>query len=274
MDENRIEVKSSDSTKAYFWTVGDKNKPPLIWVPGFTGTHVDLMKVAALLSKKYFVYVPDMPGWGQSPRFSKELTIANYADYLKSVLDQLKISKITYVGHCMGATIGIEFGARFSENLEQVILISAPNLGGTLYDKLLLFIADSAIRFPKKIRPLFYFWRNRFFGAAANIFVIRIKGKIKKLKLIWHYILIQGKPKEDSIEESWRSLIHFDYSKIKEIKVPVHIIHGEEDILITKKQIAKLHGFLPKATVYFVKDCGHSPPVENPQGTAEAILQY
>lgn len=274
LNEKRIEVESAPNTKAYCWTIGDKQNPPLLVVPGFTGTHTDLMPIAESLSQKYFVIVTDMPGWGESPRFSKELNVENYVTYLKSLIDQLGISKIAFFGHCMGATLGIEFANCYPENLKELFLLSAPYLGGTLYDKLLVFDADQAVRFPKKIRPLFYLWRNRYFGAAANIFVIRCVGKIRKLKLIMHYVLIQGEPNEDSIEEAWRSLMHYDYKKIGNIKAPVHIIHGNEDILITKKQVEKLRGFLPTATVDYVLNSGHMPPVENPQGVAEAILKY
>ena len=274
MNENRIEVESSPNIKAYCWTAGDKKNPPLLLVPGFTGTHTDLMDVADGLTEKYFVIVPDFPGWGESPRFTQGLTIENYAAYVKSLIDQLKIEKITYAGHCMGATVGIEFANRFPEKLKDLFLLSAPNLGGTLSDKLLIFMADSALHFPKKIRPLFYLWRNRYTCALANIFVIRCVGKMRKLKLIMHYVLVQGDANEDSIEEAWISLIHYNYKKIADVKAPVHIIHGNEDILINKKQVEKLHSFLPTATVDYVLDSGHMPPVENPQGVASAILKY
>jgi len=89
-----------------------------------------------------------------------------------------------------------------------------------------------------------------------------------------HYILIQGEPNEDSVEEAWKSLIHYDYKEIGNIKIPTHIIHGNEDILINKEQVKKLHSFLPSATVDYVLNCGHMPPVENPQGLAEIILKY
>jgi pimeloyl-ACP methyl ester carboxylesterase len=273
-DYQRIEVESAPNLKAYCWTVGDKNNPPLLVVPGFTGTHTDLMPIAEDLAQKYFVIVTDMPGWGESSRFPQELSVENYVTYLKSLIDQLKIPKISYFGHCMGATLGIEFTNRFSDNLKELFLLSTPYLGGTLYNKFLILDADLAIRFPKKIRPLFYLWRNRYFGAIANIFVIRVIGRIRKLQLILHYVLIQGEPNEDSIEEAWRSLMHYDYKRIENIKIPVHIIHGNEDILITKKQVEKLHGFLPSATVDFVLNSGHMPPVENPKGVSEAILKY
>jgi pimeloyl-ACP methyl ester carboxylesterase len=274
MNQNRIEVESSQNTKAYCWTAGDKKNPPLLLVPGFTGTHTDLMRLAGFLSKKYFVIVPDLPGWGDSPRFSGKLTIENYAAYIKSLLDQLGIFKVTFAGHCMGATIGIEFAYKFPETLNQLFLISTPNLGGTLANKLLVFDADLAVRFPKKVRPLFYLWRNRFFGAIVNIFVIRVVGKMRKLQLIMHYVSIQGKSNEDSVEEAWRSLIHYDYKKLENVTVPAHIIHGNEDILINKSQVKKLCNFLPSATVDYVPNCGHMPPVENPQGVSEAILKY
>jgi len=270
----KIEVNSSSTTKAYAWTVGDKQNPPLIVVPGYTGTHTDLMGIATDLSQKYYVIVTDMPGWGESPRFPEELTVENYITYLKSLIDQLGISKTAFFGHCMGAALGIEFANRYPENLTELFLLSTPYLGGTLYNKFLIFDADLAVRFPKKIRWLLYLWRNRWFGMLANIFVIRVVGKMRKLQLIVRYVLIQGEPNEDSIEEVWRSLMHYDYKKFANIKAPTHIIHGNEDILITKKQVKKLHGFLPTATVDFVLHSGHMPPVENPKGVSEAILKY
>ncbi len=273
-DYQRIEVESAPNTKAYCWTVGNEQNPPLLLMPGFTGTHVDLMKLAGLLTSRYFVIVPDMPGWGESPKFNKELTIENYTLYIKSLLEQLKISKITYVGHCMGATLGIELGIKIPEKLEQIFLISTPNLGNTLYHKLLLFAADTAVKFPKSVRPLFYLWRNRFSAALVNIFVIRIRGKMHKLKLIWHYVVVQGEPDENSIEEAWRDMIHFDYAKIKNVKIPVHLVHGNEDLLIPRSRVREVLEFQPKATIDYVKDCGHMPPVENPEGVAEAILRY
>ena len=273
-DYKRIEVESSPNTKAYCWTVGNEQNHPLFLVPGFTGTHTDMMRLAELLSAKYFVIVPDMPGWGESPRFAEKLTIENYTAYVKSLFDQLGISQITYVGHCMGATIGIEFTNQFPENIKQLFLITTPYLSGTFYNKLLVFDTGLALRFPRKVRPLFYLWRNRFFGAAANVFIIKVTGKMRKLKLIMHYVLIQGEPNEDSIEETWSSMIHYDYKRLTNVKSPVHIIHGNEDILTTKSQMKKLHEFLPSATVNFVLHAGHMPPIENPQGVAEAILKY
>jgi pimeloyl-ACP methyl ester carboxylesterase len=97
---------------------------------------------------------------------------------------------------------------------------------------------------------------------------------MRKLKLIMHYVLVQGEPNEDSIEEAWFSMIHYDYKKLANVKSPVHIIHGNEDILTTKGQMEKLHQFLPSATVDYVLNSGHMPPVENPKGVAEAILKY
>src|ERR1035437_746347 len=131
-DYQKIEVESSPKTKAYAWTTGDKSNPSLLVVPGFTGTHTDLMHIAESLAQKYFVIVVDMPGWGESPRLPDELSVENYAAYIKSLIDQLKISKITYFGHCMGATLGIEFANKFPASLKELFLLSAPYLGGTL----------------------------------------------------------------------------------------------------------------------------------------------
>ena len=60
---------SPDGKFSYsFWRDDNTKKPPLVLLPGFTGTHGDLTEFAEQFKKDFDVIIPDLPGWGDSPK--------------------------------------------------------------------------------------------------------------------------------------------------------------------------------------------------------------
>jgi pimeloyl-ACP methyl ester carboxylesterase len=269
-----LAIPGNNGLKSYCWTLGDRKNPALLLLAGYTATHEDVWEVAELLKEKYFVIAPDLPGWGKSPRFSEKLTIHNYALYLKSLLDYLNISKVTLCGHCMGAIVAIEFAYLYPEATEKLILVSTPYLVGTLGQDLLIHLTDLSQRSPKRFRKLFFLWRSRLFATPFGFYYVRTRNFRKKMQLIYYTYKFQPLQSEDSVEENFLSIIHYDYSKIQKIKAPIHLIQGDEDIIIGKRQFMKLCGLVPSASVDFLAHTGHLPPAEDPQALVRAIFKY
>lgn len=261
-------------TNDYYWVLGNKNNPPLLLIHGYTGTHNDLLEFADHLREKYFVIVPDLPGWGKSPRFPDTLSIENYAVYLKSLLDSLKIHKTTIVGHCMGTAISIELAYRYPTIAEKIILISTPYITGTMNEKVFLHLANVTQHSPKRIRRIFFIWRSRLIVIPLGFYFIKVRGFKKKLRLMKHYIKIQPFQKEDTVEENFESGIHYKYEKVKLIKSPIHLIHGYDDVIINRDDAIKFHQLIPSSTIEFIPHAGHVPPMETPQSLATLILRY
>lgn len=267
-------ILGENRNKYYYWVLGSIKNPAMVLLPGFTGTHNDLIKIAEGLKEKHFVIIPDLPGWGKSPRLSEKLTLGNYAIFLKSILDDLKISKVTFCGHCMGSILSIEFAYKYPHLVNQLILISTPFLEGTIGQALLTHLVDMSRHAPRDMRRLFFIWRSRIFVTPISFYIIKIKNTRKKLKLIKFFFKNQGQANEDSVEENLVSIIDFDYKKTKKIKAPIHLISGEKDLIITKNQMYKFNKMIPTATLDFIPNAGHLPPVETPQSLIKLILKY
>lgn len=261
-------------TKDRYWVLGDREKPPLLFIPGFTGTHSDLLEVTEFLKKDYHIIIPELPGWGISPRITKRLTIHNYALYLKALLDFIHIKNIILVGHCMGATVAIELAYLYPDVPKEVILISTPFRDGLLSQKLFIHLADLSEHSPKRLRRLFFLWRSRAIALPIGFLTLKFRSYRKRLKSLHHLFTYQPTEPEDSVEESWTSLMHYHYSKIKHIKAPIHFIHGEKDMLVGIKQAIKLFSMVPGATIDLIPDAGHIPPSETPHSLATLILKY
>jgi pimeloyl-ACP methyl ester carboxylesterase len=72
-----------------------------VWVPQVIG-----------FSREHTVVTFDMLGHGRSPLPPESPTLADYADQVKRLLDQLGLARAHIVGHSMGALVALEFALR------------------------------------------------------------------------------------------------------------------------------------------------------------------
>lgn len=258
----------------YFWTEGSEKNPPLVLLPGFTGTHDDLLDFARQFKENYFVIVPNLPGWG-NPKGTYHLTIDGYTTFLHDLLKSLTLKgKILLAGHCMGSTIAVLFASRYPHEVEKLFLIGPSYLGHTFSSNMFVHLAQASMKVPKFLRPLFFFFRSRIFAIPLGFFVVQTKSLRKKLKIIFTNTVKQQFQDEESVEKNWNSLVLFDYRKLGKLSVPVHILHGEKDILIPPQQIRELLAYCPNATFDIIPHAGHMPPVETPEALAHLMEKY
>lgn len=266
---------SYENKKYPFWTYGSNKNIPLLLIPGFTGTHSDLKEIIRFLEKKYFVIISDLPGWGNSPKGKSHLTITSYAHFLHTLIKSLNLpEKINVVGHCMGAVVALEYAHLFENSTKQIFIISDPYPNGDNGQEILIHLTDFTSDLPKKLRPLFYFWRSRLIAIPLGFLVIQTKSIKKKIKIIIGNTLKQSHQDEQTVETNWSSLVDFNYEKLRDLKIPVHVIHGEKDMLVKPMQAEKLSKIFSHSTLDIIKNSGHMPPVETPESLVKVIEKY
>ncbi len=260
--------------KYTYWVEGNEKNPVLFLIPGFTGTHGDLLEFAREFKDKFFIIIPDLPGWGDSPKGTYHPTIQGYAQFITDVADSLKVNAMYLAGHCMGSTVAIEFAFLYPHRVKQLLLIGVPYLEGTLSDNLFEHLAKKSRKVPALFRPFFFFFRSRIFAIPLGFFVIQTKSLKKKLSLIFHNSIRQQFQDEDVVEKNWSSLVTFDYNKVKKLTMPIHVFHGEKDMLVNPVQAKKFQELNTRITLDIVLGAGHMPPVETPKSLAHLVLQY
>ena len=262
------------SSPVSYWVEGDSTHTPLILLSGFTGTHGDLLELARHLKDKFFLIMPEFPGWGESPEGNSRFTIEDYAKVVGKILSSNDYPKAVIVGHCMGATVAIECGVLFPEKIKQLILISPPYQNGTIGQTFFETMTKVSKRVPSYLRPLFFFWRSRVITVPMSFFVLQTRRFSRKLHIIGKTLTAQTHQDEHVLETNWNSLIMYNYQKACGVHLPVHIIHGEKDRLISPKQAIKLSCLFENVTIDLLPHAGHLPPVETPQALAREIKKY
>src|SRR6478735_12775160 len=96
----------------------------LLHVHGFAISGTYLLPTAELLSDRFRSVVPDLPGFGRSPRPAARLDFPAMADQLVRLMDDLDIERVTLVGNSMGCPVICEFDHRHHDRLERAVLVS------------------------------------------------------------------------------------------------------------------------------------------------------
>jgi pimeloyl-ACP methyl ester carboxylesterase len=97
---------------------------PIIHLHGFGISGRYLVPTAERLSPFYPTYVPDLPGYGRSPRPSHTLSIPELAGEIIAFMDGLGIERAHLLGNSMGCLVAIECAIRFPERLDRIIMVS------------------------------------------------------------------------------------------------------------------------------------------------------
>ncbi len=85
---------------------------PLVLVPGVGADSSTWRLVLDGLAAEREVVAPDLPGFGRTPQFEGEVTMARYADELESYLREHSLAGADLVGSSMGARLVVEMARR------------------------------------------------------------------------------------------------------------------------------------------------------------------
>jgi pimeloyl-ACP methyl ester carboxylesterase len=102
---------------------GPVDGPPMVHVHGFAISGSYLLPTAALLTDTFRVYVPDLPGFGRSPRPARSLGIDDLGHVLEGFLDALGIESAIFVGNSLGCAITTELIYSAPDKVQRAIMV-------------------------------------------------------------------------------------------------------------------------------------------------------
>jgi alpha/beta hydrolase fold len=108
---NEYHIKNVDGVDIFYREAGQKEKPTLVLLHGFSTSSYLYKDLIEKLSNEYHIIAPDYPGYGDSeePSFSDfEYTLESYAKILSQLLSTLDIKK--YSLYLMDSGIPIGYG--------------------------------------------------------------------------------------------------------------------------------------------------------------------
>jgi len=238
--------------------------PPLLCLHGFDSSFLEFRRIYPLLKNKFKLIIPDLLGFGFSPRISNvNYNPENIIINLTDIINKLKITqKISIIGASMGGSVAFSIAKKVREDIDKIILLSPAGL----FSK------------PKKIpRPF-----NQMGAAFLGLPVVR-KKLCRQAFASPDQAVGVAEEQIASIHlgcKGWRnSLASFaksggfggTYENLKSINIKT--ICGENDKILGIDELNKFKK-INNLNLVILKNCGHLPHLDLPQLTEKMIVDF
>ncbi len=170
-----MDVKPANNSRGTVLLLHGKN---------FSGFYWDRV-AKALVDRGYRVIIPDQIGFGKSSRPDfYQYSLAGLAHNTHSLLEFLKIDKITAVGHSMGGMLATKFSKHYANSVDRLVLINPIGLEDYLkyvnYQDTSVFLSSEMNKTPESIRE--YQRKNYYDGKWNDTYETLIATHIGQLK--------------------------------------------------------------------------------------------
>jgi len=111
-----------------YYSFNDKNTVPLVFIHG-VGLDQRMWEPQIEAFKEYSIITYDLLGHGKTILNKDDVTLDDFSNQLKSILEFLKVDKINLVGFSLGSLIALNFASKFQDKLNSLVVM------GTTYKR-------------------------------------------------------------------------------------------------------------------------------------------
>lgn len=251
-------------------------KPIILMIHGFRGNHLGLEYIAAELTEKYEVVIPDLPGHGMEPPMQhKKHNLEGYVDFFEDYIEKNHLNDFFLIGHSYGAMVAAKLAASHPQGIRKLVLINPVSQSSK-------FIASLGI--------LYYrFGLSLPFGLDHNFFYSKLISKIETSLLLrthdpklraqiyqLHLDNLKINPYfRRVIEEAFYSVVQNNILlDAQNIHLPTLIIAGDLDDLAPVEKQKKLNQAIQNSRLEIIPAVGHLTHYEKPKEVAQYILEF
>ncbi|MCS7286025.1 MAG: alpha/beta hydrolase [Anaerolineae bacterium] len=257
-------MKVNDIEVAYEVT-GDGH--PLVLITGVGYGRWFWHKIVPDLAKHFKVITFDNRGAGESDKPPGPYTTKMMAADTAGLLDGLGISKAYVMGHSLGGFIAQELALARPELVEKLVLASTTYGGPNVIP-----ITPEALEvLTKRDGDPVELVHRGIKVACAPGFAERHPEIVKELL---EYRLTNPVPPAQYQAQVMAGATHNAEDRISQITCPVLILFGEHDKVVPPGNAELLARKLPNARVKIIPNTGHIFPIEDPQATIRALLEF
>ena len=238
---------------------------PILFIHGIAGCWRNFLENLPYFGRSYRAIALDLPGFGDSPMPSWEITMANYGRLVHDFCERLGIDRVAaLVGNSMGGFIATEAVIQDPDRFDRLVLISAAGVS-------------------------FAEWQGRPFEAAARIFKAAIPMMSGERRSYWtrprgrklafgrvfrnpnklrpELLAEQVRPglQAPAFSEALTAIWGYDTrERLPEIEIPTLITWGLNDQVVPLEGALGYHRLIPESRLELFERTGHLPQLERP----------
>lgn len=239
---------------------------PVILVHGFPLSSEIFSPLRPAIEQVARLVTPDLRGFGASDKPAGEYSMDVLAADVLAVADRLGLERFVLGGHSMGGYAALRFAALHRERLVGLILIDTRAEADTPEGASRREAAVARIRseggegyldefVPGLVGPATHARAPRFVRELRSL-----AGDVPDHVLIACQQAMQSRPDATEL--------------LATLTMPALVIVGEEDAITPVESARKMAAALPHASLAIIPGAGHTPSVERPIPTADAIVTF
>lgn len=278
MDIKRTKITINNINIQCFYAGSGADTILLLHGAGVDSAMMSWSEVMQLLSEKYRVIAPDLPGYGGSDRIDGEYSMAFYTEIVRGLIEALQCSPVILSGLSLGGGISLNLALEHPELIRLLIPVDSWGIFQRLpYHNLTYWYTRS------KINDNLYKWTGKY-------------GWIIRWSLENSLIGDKAKITEALVEQVQRSMLEPDagqpfisfqrseliknglktdlFSRLGEISIPTLLIHGSQDKAVPVKDAIAASKLIPNCQLHIMKGCKHWPQKERPEEYSKIVDDF
>lgn len=243
--------------------------PPLLLLHGFAGSWAEWKITLPTLTRHFKVYVPTMPGHGESgpiPDYSLETARRLFLSFM----DSERLEKVYLIGHSMGGLLALDIALNHPDRVIKLVLIDSAGMGSEIHWGLRLL----SLPFLGEI-VLDFLWPRVWPGIKAVARLVGIDLPDLTVKgTAWRPARGMARLLRAGVGLSGQKLWPSIKKKLPDLKIPTLIIWGERDELFPLSQAIAAHRTIPGSKLYILRGCGHLLPPRCADELSAVLLDF
>jgi len=234
--------------------------PPLVLIHGIGGDADEWAFCFEALSAKHRVIALDLLGFGRSDKPAIEYCIAVFVEVLDHFLRGLDIPCANLVGSSLGGWTAAAFALRFPERVNKLILVDTAGV----------WAGPTDLPFDLRVST-----HAHMRDVMERVFYDESLATEELVELAYRQHLERGDSNTiDRLLENLRDGGERLDDTIAQLTMPVLVIWGEKDEMITVENGRRIHQLVPHSQLEIIPQCGHLPAIEKPAEFVGLLLEF
>jgi len=249
------ELTRPDGVRLYYETHGDRDAEPILLLEGLGGDIPGWRRNIPELAKELFVIAFDFRGNGRSDAPDEPVTMATFVEDAVAVLHLVGVDSASVYGQSFGGMVAQEMALTHPERVRSLVL-AATHAGGS-------HVVPSAAEKVPKDRPWMALYAPGFPEANPDHVAEDLT------------VGSQHPQQPHAGRRQWEAMRDFDmYDRLPSLDLPVLVLHGTEDRLVSPGNARVLASRIPGAELVLLDGAGHLYHSERAEESDAAVLDF
>jgi pimeloyl-ACP methyl ester carboxylesterase len=248
---------------------------PIVFIHGIAGCWRNFLENLPYFGRGYRAIAIDLPGFGDSPMPSWEITMANYGRLIHDFCERLGIDRVAaLVGNSMGGFIATEAVIEEPQRFERLVLVSA---AGVNFAEWQGRPVDAAGRIVKAATPFLSgerrsYWTRPRGRMLAFGRIVRNPNRLRP-ELLAEQVRpgLQAPGFSDALASIWG---YDTRERLPEIEIPTMVVWGLNDQIVPVEGALGYHRLIPESRLEIFERTGHLPMLERPGRFNPLVEQF